>query len=102
MSTAINMPPHPPTALRNRARRCIVRIDTEDAVLVGTIYIPDNRRRVSDVLADERPFLNMTDVSVNGSDQVESFIALNKNFIRTLRIVHEMGPRPAANPAIRS
>ena len=85
-----------------RARKSIVRIDTEDSVIVGTLYIPDGRRRVTDVLADERPFLNLTEVSINGASQIEPFVALNKQFIRMLRIVHEAAPRNVAFGAARA
>lgn len=77
-----------------RTRRCTVRIEAEGGVYVGKIYIPDTKRRVSDVLGDERSFLNLTDVSVDGSEILEEFVAINKNCIRTLRILDEGDTAP--------
>ena len=76
----------------NRARWATVRIETESATYVGRVYVPDSKKRLSDLLCDERPFLNMTEVTINDSNQAEPFVALNKHFIRTVRIIHEGEP----------
>jgi hypothetical protein len=75
-----------------RARWCTVRIETDRAVYVGRVYVPETKKRLSDVLCDERPFLSLTDVSINGSGTLEPFMALNKQFIHTARIVDEGEP----------
>ena len=72
-----------------RARRCTVRVEADGIVYVGKMYIPDGKRRVSDVLADDRSFLSLTDVSIDGSEILEEFVAINKSYIRTLRILDE-------------
>jgi len=72
-----------------RAKWCTVRIETDEAVYVGRVYVPETKKRLSDVLCDERPFLSLTEVSVNDADNHESFIALNKAFVRSVRILHE-------------
>ena len=77
-----------------RARRCVVRVEVEGAVYVGKMYVPDGKRRVSDVLADERSFLNLTDVSIDGSEILEEYLAVNKDYVRTLRILDEGEGRP--------
>jgi hypothetical protein len=51
--------------------------------------MPRTQRRVADVLADDRQFLSLTEVRVNGGDQLEAYMAVNKSFIRTLRILDE-------------
>jgi hypothetical protein len=66
-----------------------VRIETDAATYVGQVCVPETKRRLSDVLADERPFLHLVQVQINGSDQLEPFLALNKSFIRTVRILDE-------------
>lgn len=72
-----------------RAKWSTVRIETEDAVYVGRVYVPETKKRLSDVLCDDRPFLSLTEVSVNDSEHIESFVALNKRFVKTVRVLHE-------------
>ena len=47
------------------------------------------------MLADDRQFLSLTEVRVNDGDQVEAYMAVNKSFIRTLRILDEGAPAEA-------
>ena len=75
-----------------RARWCTVRVETDKAVYVGRVYVPETKKRLSDVLCDDRPFINMTEVSINDSKTLESFVALNKQFIHTVRVLHEGEP----------
>jgi len=72
-----------------RARWATVRVETDGGIYVGRLYVPDTKKRVSDVLADDRQFLSLTEVSVNDQEQIESFVAVNKQFVRTLRIIDE-------------
>lgn len=72
-----------------RARRCTVRIEVDGQFYVGNVYVPDTKRRVSDVLSDDRPFLNMTEVQIGESTVVEPFLALNKRYILTMRVLTE-------------
>lgn len=74
-----------------RARWSKVRIEVDEVVYEGQLYVPDGKCRVSDVLADERPFLNLIEVSINGKTPPERFIAVNKRYIRTLRALDEAG-----------
>jgi hypothetical protein len=80
-----------------RARWATVRIETEGTVYVGRIFVPETKKRVSDVIADDRMFLNLTQVSVNDSGAVEEFVALNKQYVKTIRVLSECeavpGPR---------
>ena len=77
-----------------RARWATVRIETDSATYVGRLYVPETKKRVSDVLSDERQFLSLAEVSMNGSPQIEPFVAVNKNFIRTLRVLQEGDVEP--------
>ena len=72
-----------------RARWATIRVETDGGVYVGRMCVPQAHLRVSDVLADDRQFLSLTDVRVNDGDQAEAFMAVNKSFIRTLRILDE-------------
>jgi hypothetical protein len=69
-----------------------VRIETDGATYVGKVCVPETKRRLTDALADDRPFLHLVQVSINGAKEREPFIALNKRFIRTVRIVDEGRP----------
>ncbi len=77
-----------------RARWATVRIETEGTVYVGRIYVPETKKRVSDVIADDRMFLNLTQVSVNDSSEVEAFVALNKQYVKTIRVISESEAAP--------
>jgi len=77
-----------------RARWATVRIETEGTVYVGRIFVPETKKRVSDVIADERMFLNLTQVSVNDSSAVEAFVALNKQYVKTIRVLNESEALP--------
>ena len=72
-----------------RPRWATVRLETEGCVYTGRMYVADGTLRVSDVLADDRQFLSLTEVKVNEADQVEAFMAVNKSYIRTLKILDE-------------
>jgi hypothetical protein len=56
---------------------------------VGRLYVPDSKKRLSDVLCDGRPFLNLTEVTINDALQSESFVALNKSFVKSVRVLNE-------------
>jgi hypothetical protein len=71
------------------SRWATIRVETDGGTYVGKVCVPDARLRVSDILADDRQFLSLTDVRVNDGEQAEAFMAVNKRFIRTLRIVDE-------------
>jgi hypothetical protein len=72
-----------------RARWATVRVETEGGIYVGRMYVPETKKRVSDVLSDDRQFISLTEVSVNDAANTESFMAINKSYIRTIRILHE-------------
>jgi hypothetical protein len=81
-----------------RARWATVKIETDTAIYVGRLYVPETKKRVSDVLSDERQFLSLTEVSVNHTPEVEPFVAVNKNCVRTLRVLHEGDVEPVVRP----
>ena len=75
-----------------RARWATVRVETENGEFVGRLYVPETKKRTSDVLCDDRQFVFLTEVSVNHSETVEPFLAVNKRFIKTVRVLHEGEP----------
>jgi hypothetical protein len=87
ITTAARMPGFHPYA--QKARWATVRVETDGEVYEGKLYIPETKKRVSDLLCDDRMFLNMTDVTINGSTQTESFVALNKSFVKCVRVVED-------------
>jgi hypothetical protein len=80
------------TGYTARARWATVRIETDLAAYVGRIYVPETKKRISDVLCDERPFIALTEVSINDCASVEPFVAINKQYVRTVRVLHEGEP----------
>ena len=46
------------------------------------------------MIADDRMFLNLTQVSVNDSSEVEAFVALNKQYVKTIRVISESEAAP--------
>ena len=78
-----------------RRRWVRVRIETEDGSFVGRVHVPETRKRLSDVLCDERSFILLTDVTINDAQSVEPFVALNKAFVRTVRVLNELEEAPA-------
>ena len=83
----------------SRARWATVKVETDTAIYVGRLYVPETKKRVSDVLSDERQFLSLTDVSVNHTPGIEPFVAINKSYVRTLRVLHEGDVEPVTRPA---
>ncbi len=75
-----------------RARWSTVRIDADGHSYVGRVYVPETKKRVSDVLEDDRQFLFMTEVSVDQSETIEPFLAINKRCVKTVRILHDGEP----------
>lgn len=75
-----------------RAKWSTVRIETEGTIYVGRVYVPETKKRLSDVLCDERPFILLTEVSVNGSEAIESFVAVSKRFVKSVRVLSDGEP----------
>ncbi|HEY5595184.1 MAG TPA: hypothetical protein VIL61_08540 [Nitrospiria bacterium] len=62
-----------------------VKVRTVYASYEGILIIPAMRNRVSDVLNEEdRTFINLTDVHINGSSETVPFISINKDMIESI------------------
>jgi len=46
------------------------------------------------VIADDRMFLSLTQVSINDASEVEAFVALNKQHVKTIRVLSESEVAP--------
>jgi hypothetical protein len=83
----------PDAVASSEARRFRVSIEADGRVYVGLLRVPDDQKRVSELLTDSRPFLDLTDVSVDGAGELEPFVALSKRYVRTVRIIGEATAR---------
>lgn len=62
-----------------------VRVKTVRSTYEGLLRVPQMRNRVSDVLnEEERIFVNLTEVHVDGAAMAEPFISVNKNLIESI------------------
>lgn len=62
-----------------------VKVRTVNATYEGSLLIPPMRKRVSDVLnEEERTFINLTDVKINGSREILPFVSINKEMIESI------------------
>jgi hypothetical protein len=76
----------------SRARWATIRVETEGSTFVGRLFVPETKKRSSDVLCDDRPFIFLTEVSINDSHDSEPFLAINKRFIKVVRVLHDGAP----------
>ncbi len=83
-----------------RARWATVRVETEAGAYVGRLYVPETKKRSSDVLCDDRPFLFLTEVAINDSPETEPFLAINKRLIKTVRVLHDGLPEAIPGPRL--
>ncbi len=64
-------------------------IKTVDSAYTGTIYLPKDETRISDVMNDERQFISMTDVESKDFTSPKAYLAINKDLIE---LVEVLGP----------
>jgi hypothetical protein len=68
-------------------------IKTVDSTYTGTIYLPKEQTRISDVMNDERQFISMTDVDSKDFASPKAYLAINKDLIELVEILDpEMEP----------
>jgi len=80
-----------------KPRWATVRVEAQGKLYVGRVFIPETRKRFSDVLCDDRAFLMLTEVAVDDSEVVEPFVAINKTAIMTVRVLHDGDGAPAGS-----
>lgn len=69
-----------------RGRRVRVRVRTAHAVYIGTIFIPEMRNRLSDLLndRDRGDFISLTQVYINDRKEMAEFVCVNKRMIESV------------------
>jgi hypothetical protein len=71
---------------KHKGQRVKIRVKTTSATYVGTLFVPELRTRLSDVLNDKErgEFISLTNVYVNESREKVSFVCLNKFMIESV------------------
>ncbi len=62
-------------------------VKTVDSAYTGTIYLPADNTRFSDVINDERQFISMTNVESKDFAVSKSYLAINKDLIELVEIL---------------
>jgi hypothetical protein len=62
-------------------------VKTVDSAYSGTIYLPKDQTRISDVMNDERQFISMTDVESKDFTSPKAYLAINKDLIELVEIL---------------
>ncbi len=62
-------------------------IKTVDSTYTGTIYLPPDQTRFSDVMNDERQFISLTDVESKEFASPKSYLAINKDLIELIELL---------------
>ena len=71
-------------------------VKTVDSTYTGTIYLPKDQTRISDVMNDERQFISMTDVESKDFASPKAYLAINKDLIELVEILDaELEPEPS-------
>ena len=72
---------------KKKYRKVRAWIKTVDSAYTGTLYLPLDQSRVSDVINDERQFISMTDVESKDFASPKSYLAINKDLIECVEIL---------------
>jgi Family of unknown function (DUF6812) len=62
-------------------------IKTVDSTYTGTIYLPKDQARISDLMNDERQFISMTDVESKDFPSPKAYLAINKDLIELVEVL---------------
>jgi len=60
-------------------RKVRVWIKTVDSAYTGTLYLPQDYNRISDVMNDERQFVSLTEVESKDFASPKAYLAINKD-----------------------
>ena len=73
-----------------KGKKIRVVVKTARSTYDGSFLIPSMRNRISDVLnEEERLFINLTDVTIDGGAKKVPFVSLNKNMIESMALVEK-------------
>ena len=73
--------------LKLEYRKIRAWIKTIDSAYTGTVYLPADQTRFSDVMNDERQFISMTDVESKDFASPKAYLAINKDLIELVEIL---------------
>jgi hypothetical protein len=62
-------------------------IKTIDSSYTGTLYVPMDETRISDVMNDDRQFISMTEVESKDFPSPKAYLAINKDLIELVEIL---------------
>ena len=62
-------------------------IKTVDSAYTGTLYLPEEQTRISDLLNDERQFISLTNVESKDFASPKAYLAVNKDRIELVEIL---------------
>jgi hypothetical protein len=62
-------------------------IKTVGSTYTGTLYVPKDHTRISDLMNDERQFLSLTDVDSKDFASPKAYLAINKDLIELVEIL---------------
>jgi hypothetical protein len=62
-------------------------VKTVDSNYTGTIYLPKDQGRISDLMNDERQFISMTDVESKDFASPKAYLAINKDLIEIVEVL---------------
>lgn len=72
----------------NEGQQVRVKVRTVHAVYTGNLFVPEKRKRFSDVINDPGAlFISLTDVQMNGGSEKIEHLSLNKYLIESIRNV---------------
>ncbi len=77
---------------KSEYRKVRAWIKTIDSAYTGTVYLPADQTRFSDVMNDERQFISMTDVESKDFASPKSYLAINKDLIELVEILESDKP----------
>ncbi|MGE5253390.1 MAG: hypothetical protein ACM3N7_05465 [Planctomycetaceae bacterium] len=62
-------------------------IKTVGSTYTGTLYLPKDNTRISDLMNDERQFLSLTNVDSKDFASPKAYLAINKDLIELVEIL---------------
>ena len=71
----------------DKYRKVRAWVKTMDSAYTGTVYLPADDTRFSDVLNDERQFISMTDVESKDFAQRKAYLSINKDLIELVELL---------------
>ena len=87
------MPGNPEKSMKKKKdtqepyRKVRAWIKTADSAFTGTLYLPGDQTRISDLLNDERQFISMTNVESKDFASPKAYLAINKDRVELVEIL---------------